>query len=58
MGLRPPSVVIGVRAGPGLMTAIPSCAGCNPGGGCVGDCGGDAGPTNIDELFDGGSCPG
>lgn len=48
----------GVRAGPGLVTATPSCDGCDvPGGGCVGDCGGDPGPTNIEELFDGGSGP-
>lgn len=48
--------MIGVRAGPGLMTAIPS--GDVPSGGCIGDCGGEAGPTNIEELLDGGSAAG
>lgn len=53
--------MIGVRAGPGLMTATPS--GDVPSEGCVGDCGGEAGATNIEELLDGGSalcggCPG
>ena len=59
-GLRPPCVVTGVRAGPGLMTAMPSC-GCEMVGGTfVGDWGGDAGPTNIEELLEAGSgraCP-
>lgn len=37
IGLRPPGVVTGVRAGPGLITATPS-GGCNaPDGECVGD---------------------
>lgn len=57
IGLSPPCVVRGVRAGPGLMTATPSCPCGILDGGCVGDCGGEAGPTNIDELFDAGSGP-
>lgn len=56
IGLRPGWVVTGVRAGPGLITATPSVGGsCIPGGGSAGDCGGEPGPTNIEELLDAGS---
>lgn len=55
-GLRPGCVVTGVRAGPGLITATPSLGGsCISGGGSAGECGGEPGPTNMEELVDGGS---